>query len=155
MHIYWRTKEIQLRILFHQKPLVKENGKFKLNAFDIPKCLFVLCMLIFYFYFSDDGIVIAISIWQCLFEFLTNCSISSIILIQDQNFVTLQLLLFITFFFNYVIYPSFYLLADSRFRKVLTQNGSLKAIWSALKQKYDWIAKLFSANLIFYYSNDL
>ena len=88
------------------------------------------------FYFSDDGIVIAISIWQCLLEILTNCIIMSIV-IKDQNFVMLEFLLLMTYFFNYVIFPSFYLLADSRFRKVLTQKGSLKAIWLALKQKYD------------------
>ena len=37
------------------------------------------------FYFSDDGIVISISIWQCLFEFLTNCLFSGIVFVFKEN----------------------------------------------------------------------
>ena len=36
-----------------------------------------------------------------------------------------------------MILPSFYLLADSRFRNSFYEKGSFKAIWSALKQNYE------------------
>ena len=49
-----------------------------------------------------------------------------------------RLALLIVMGFIYLISPSFYLLADRRFRDVLSQHGVVKALWSLLKQKYDW-----------------
>ena len=135
MHLYWSHKEILPRTFLHQEPYFKENGK----IFDIENQIFFSFENTKINYcFRDDGIVIAISIWQCFLEFCTNSLITSI-LIMDQSFVILELLLLITYFFNYVIFPSFYLLADSRFRKVFHQKGGLQAVWLALKQKYNWI----------------
>ena len=42
----------------------------------------------------------------------------------------------ITLFLNYVIFPSFYLFADARFRRTLSQKGTFQAIWIAMKQTY-------------------
>ena len=42
-----------------------------------------------------------------------------------------------TYCLNYTILPSFYLLADSRFRNSFYQKGGFKSIWSALKQNYE------------------
>ena len=49
----------------------------------------------------------------------------------------LEFLLLITCCLNYVIFPSFYLLADFRFRNTFYQKGSFQAVWSALKQNYE------------------
>ena len=89
-------------------------------------------------YFSNDGIVISISIWQCLLEFCTNCLINGCLFVfKEHSYDLLVFLLLVTYCLNYMILPSFYLLADSRFRNALFQKGSFKAIWSALKQNYD------------------
>ena len=89
-------------------------------------------------YYSDDGIVISISIWQCLLEFFTNCLINGCLFIfKEHNFNLLTFLLIGTYCLNYTILPSFYLLADSRFRNSFYQKGGFKSIWSALKQNYE------------------
>ena len=123
-----------------------------------------------FFSFREDGIVIAISVWQTLIEllwsilyfscvfvtegqsiFIMECMLlltyfmnyvifPSFYLLADarfRNIFILECMLLITYFMNYVIFPSFYLLADSRFRNVFKQKGGSKAIWLALKQKYE------------------
>ena len=47
-------------------------------------------------------------------------------------------------FFSYIILPSFYFLADPKFRSGLKESGIMKAICSALKQKYDWFLVLLN-----------
>ena len=94
-------------------------------------------MVIIIVYYSDDGIVISISIWQCLVEFCTNfLIIGCLFIFKEHNRSLLEFLLLIAGCLNYVIFPSFYLLADSRFRNTFYQKGTFKAIWSALKQNY-------------------
>ena len=88
--------------------------------------------------FRNNGIIIAISFWQCLAEFCVNvllCIIFYKFHGQDQLIDTFALLTLI--FFSYVVFPSIYLLADQRFRNAMKQRGIPKAFWSALKQKYD------------------
>ena len=88
--------------------------------------------------FRNNGIIIAISFWQCLAEFCVNvllCIIFYKFHGQDQFVDTFALLNLI--FFSYVVFPSIYLLADQRFRNAMKQRGIPKAFWSALKQKYD------------------
>ena len=94
-------------------------------------------MVIIIVYCSDDGIVISISIWQCLVEFCTNfLIIGSLFIFKEHNYNLLEFLLLIAGCLNYVIFPSFYLLADSRFRNAFYEKGSFKALWSAIKQNY-------------------
>ena len=90
-------------------------------------------------FFSEDGIVIAISVWQCLLEFFTNYLLAGIFHFLDkgQSYLVNILSLISVYFLNYIIFPSFYLLADARFRRVLIQKGTFRAIWLALKQEYD------------------
>ena len=90
-------------------------------------------------FFSEDGIVIAISVWQCLLEFFTNFLIVGIFLlvIEGQSYLGNTLLILTSYILNYIIFPSFYILADARFRRVLTQKGIFRAILLALKQEYD------------------
>ena len=99
-------------------------------------------------YFSNDGIVISISIWQCLLEFCTNCLINGCLFVfKEHSYDLLVFLLLVTYCLNYMILPSFYLLADSRFRNSFYQKGSFRAIWSALKQNYEshisWIKIIY------------
>ena len=97
-----------------------------------------MIMLIIIVYCSDDGIVISISIWQCLVEFCTNfLIIGSLFIFKEHNYNLLEFLLLIAGCLNYVIFPSFYLLADSRFRNAFYQKGRFKALCSALKQNYE------------------
>ena len=94
-----------------------------------------------YFNFSEYGIIFSISVWQCLFEFCINLVLTCIFLFTnvEPTLWVIKISMLIYFCQNYVISPSFYLLADSRFRDALTQKGTVKAFWLALKQKYDWL----------------
>ena len=88
---------------------------------------------------SEDGIVFAISVWQCLLEFCTNIFIAVFYFIyQGESYFMSLLLIVVTYCLTYTIFPSFYLLSDTRFRNVIIRKGEVKkAIWLALKQKYD------------------
>ena len=82
--------------------------------------------------------MISISIWQCLVEFCTNfLIIGCLFIFKEHTYNLLEFLLLITCCLNYVIFPSFYLLADFRFRNTFYQKGSFQAVWSALKQNYE------------------
>ena len=87
------------------------------------------------FFCSEDGIVIAISVWQCLLEFFTNFLTPILFFFMGQMTGVIYASQ-ITLFLNYVIFPSFYLFADARFRRTLTQKGTFQAIWLAMKQTY-------------------
>ena len=89
--------------------------------------------------FRNDGIIVAISFWQVLAEFCVNIflCISVYYGFQGQDEFFDQLFILALTFFSYVVFPSIYLLADQRFRNALKQKGMPKAVWLALKQKYD------------------
>ena len=89
--------------------------------------------------FRNDGIIVAISFWQVLAEFCVNIflAISFYYGFQGQNEFLYQFLVITLTFFSYVVFPSIFLLADQRFRNALKQKGMAKAVWLALKQKYD------------------
>ena len=89
--------------------------------------------------FRNDGIIVAISFWQVLAEFCVNIflAISFYYGFQGQNEFLYQFLVITLTFFSYVFFPSIYLLADQRFRSALNQKGMPKAVWLALKQRYD------------------
>ena len=88
--------------------------------------------------FRNDGIIIAISIWQVIVE-----SISTVIFMitnrqqpMNQQHKIILLVLF-QLSITFIVLPSFYLLADNRFRLALKDKGFFRSIWSALKQKYE------------------
>ena len=82
--------------------------------------------------------ILRIFVTFCALKFGTICLVTGCIFVfRDHSFLVLVILLLVTYCFNYVIFPSFYLLADSRFRNVFKQKGGSKAIWLALKQKYE------------------
>ena len=89
-----------------------------------------------YPHFRNDGIIIAITAWQVAVE--STSIIAFTIALELISFNQLKLIiLLLQLFISYVILPSFYFLADSRFRIALKDKGILKSIWAALKQKYE------------------
>ena len=89
-------------------------------------------------YNRDEGIIIAIAYWQCILESCFNIFlIIFAFLLHGEQLIVDRLALIIVMGFIYFISPSFYLLADRRFRDALSKHGVLKALWSSLKQKYD------------------
>ena len=98
-------------------------------------------VIIFYilWLYRHEGIIIAIAYWQCILEFCFNIFLIIFgFLLHGEHLIVDRLALLIVMGFIYLISPSFYLLADRRFRDVLSQHGVVKALWSLLKQKYDW-----------------
>ena len=136
----------KVRIYLHQEPYIKEGGKYfpklAFAYFSVGNnhacILFLKTIVNLYYHYRDDGIVISISIWQCLVEFCTNfLIIGCLFIFKEHTYNLLEFLLLITCCLNYVIFPSFYLLADFRFRNTFYQRGSFQAVWSALKQNYE------------------
>ena len=87
------------------------------------------------FSYRHDGIIVAISFWQWLVEFI----FSNIIAVgvyslgsnrQVDHFFTLIMILF-----NVTVIPSFYLMACAKFRRDLTNYGLVKAYWLAVTNK--------------------
>ena len=104
------------------------NGKYFLIGKCILYCFFCCC--------RNDGIIISITIWQVFAETLFNLGsiiAHEVISIQNYDFVNVL----IQFFVSYIILPSFYFLADNKFRIALKEMGILRSIWAALKQKYE------------------
>ena len=90
------------------------------------------------FCFRDDGIIIAISYWQCMLECCFNIFfIVFTFLLQGEQLIVDRFVLIFAMGFIYFITPSFFLLADWRFRDALSKHGVAKALWFSLKQKYD------------------
>ena len=88
-------------------------------------------------YFRNDGIIIAITVWQVVVESTSNVGLGmarEFIISYDQHKLILNL---VQLFITYIILPSFYFLGDNRFRLALKDNGILRSIWTALKQKYE------------------
>ena len=88
-----------------------------------------------YSHFRNDGIVIAITVWQVVVE-----SISTIGFVIAQEFISANqhklILTLVQLFITYVILPSFYFLGDNRFRIAVKDKGIFRSIWTALKQTY-------------------
>ena len=91
--------------------------------------------------YRNDGIIISISVWQVIVEAIFNITyIAWNIFLQptlnNLGISKVSMTLFLLFF-SYIILPSFYFLADPKFRSALKESGIMKAIWSALRQRYD------------------
>ena len=97
----------------------------------------------FIFMYRNDGIIISISVWQVIVEAIFNITfltlgyfLSHTTRTRNLGICKVSMTLF-HLFFSYIILPSFYFLADQKFRSTFKESGIMKAIWCALKQKYD------------------
>ena len=82
--------------------------------------------------------IFAISIWQIIAEFLL--FLTSWILMyyfRSEDPATEAMIIIFFAFIIHVVFPSFYLLADSKFRNAYQQNGLIKSLWFALTQNFD------------------
>ena len=92
--------------------------------------------------YRNDGIIISISVWQVIVEAIFNITyltwrhFLSPATTHNLGISRVSMTLF-HIFFSYIILPSFYFLADQKFRSAIKESGIMKAIWCALKQKYD------------------
>ena len=91
--------------------------------------------------YRNDGIIISISVWQVIVETIFNIAYLtwghfSPPTTHNLGISKVSKTLF-HLFFSYIILPSFYFLADQKFRSTFKESGIMKAIWCALKQKYD------------------
>lgn len=85
----------------------------------------------------DDGIVIAVTFWQWIAEITLQVILGvPRLFLQGENLILEQFYGFSLCMLQYTILPSFYLLADTRFRRSLDEKGFLKAIKSAITQNY-------------------
>ena len=84
--------------------------------------------------------IFSISFWQWSAEFLFNIvSVTGMYLLLGHGGDVFLETVFVIFaiFIMYALLPSFYLLADRKFRKTYQTNGFIKSLWSALKQDFD------------------
>ena len=82
--------------------------------------------------------IFAISIWQIIAEFLLFLTSSLLIYyFRSEDLVTEVILIIFYAFIMHVVFPSFYLLSDSKFRNAYQQNGLIKSLWFALTQNFD------------------
>ena len=85
----------------------------------------------------DEGMVISITYWQWAVEFVFNISMVIFHLsIRGDKRKTDHVIGVAMFLFGFVILPSFYFLADIRFRRAIDQKGLKQALWLALTQSY-------------------
>ena len=85
----------------------------------------------------DDSIVMSIAYWQWAVEFLFNIGmvIFHLSIRGDQRRID-HWIGFLMFFFGFILLPSFYFLADVKFRRAIDQKGLKQALWLALTQNY-------------------
>ena len=88
------------------------------------------------FIYRDNGIIMTVSVWQVIVETSLNIVFFTAMHFIDQGVPFVMVLGM--FSSSYFILPSFYFLADNRFRMALKQEGIFRSVWSALKQKYEW-----------------
>ena len=89
------------------------------------------------FVFRDEGIVIQITYWQWATEFAFNIGmvLFHLIIRGDQRKID-HWIGIAMFLFGFVILPSFYFLADIKFRRAIDQYGLRRALWLAFTQNY-------------------
>ena len=91
----------------------------------------------FYLFFRDDGIVFAVTFWQWIWEMIISAVVLSLQYnITEHRFLE-HLLLLTLLFVSYVFFPSFCLMADCKFRRVVEEKGFIKAVLLAFTQKYE------------------
>ena len=91
----------------------------------------------FYIHFRDDGIIFAVTFWQWIWELLISLVIAPLAFNMwfiEHRFLEHLLLLTITFL-SYVLFPSFCLMADRKFRREVKEKGFVKGVFLAFTQK--------------------
>ena len=86
----------------------------------------------------DEGVIVSITYWQWAVEFSFNfLMILFHSLVRGEERRMDDWIGVTMFFFGFVVLPSFYFLADVKFRRVLEQNPVHVALWIALTQNYE------------------
>ena len=88
--------------------------------------------------FRNDGIVIAITFWQWLVEFIFNLMVIGVIAGSGGNRKVDHFATIFGFILGMVVIPSFYLMACAEFRRDLEIFGLVKALWLALNHSTNY-----------------
>ena len=91
-----------------------------------------------FFFCRDEGIVIAVTIWQWIAELVVTILGGIISVNHGENRIVDHFMLFSIIWIVHVVLPAFFLLADSQFRRSLQEKGFIRAIIEALTQEYQW-----------------
>ena len=91
-----------------------------------------------FFFCRDEGIVIAVTIWQWIAELVVTILGGIISVNHGENRIVDHFMLFSIIWIVHVVLPAFFLLADSQFRRALQEKGFIRAIIEALTQEYQW-----------------
>ena len=89
-----------------------------------------------FFFCRDEGIVIAVTIWQWIAELVVTILGGIISVNHGENRIVDHFMLFSIIWIVHVVLPAFFLLADSQFRRSLQEKGFIRAIFEALTQEY-------------------
>ena len=91
---------------------------------------------LFHFFYRDEGIVIAVTIWQWIAELGVSILGGIIFFNHGENRIVDHFMVFLFIWIVHVVLPAFVLLADNQFRRSLQEKGFMRAIIEALTQKY-------------------
>lgn len=119
-----------LEIFFTAKVLIYMRNQTKSIAFMVSKDAFSKRN-------RDEGIILAVTFWQWIAE-ITLLVILGVprLFLLGENLIFEQLYGYTLSMLQFTILPSFYLLADTRFRRSLEEKGYIEAIKSAITQNY-------------------
>ena len=95
-----------------------------------------IILFINFFFCRDEGIVIAVTIWQWIAELVVTILGGIISVNHGENRIVDHFMLFSIIWIVHVVLPAFFLLADSQFRRSLQERGFIRAIIEALTQEY-------------------
>ena len=82
--------------------------------------------------FRDDGIVIAITFWQWLVEFVFNLLLIGLMAGLGGDRKVDHFLSLLLIWFGTSVVPSFYFMACAEFRRDMETYGLLKAFWRVI-----------------------
>ena len=86
----------------------------------------------YFFFFRDDGIVIAVTFWQWFVEFIFNLVLIGLLVGLGRNLIVDHSVALFSLWFGSSVVPSFYFMACADFRRDLETHGLLKAFWIAI-----------------------
>jgi hypothetical protein len=89
------------------------------------------------FPFRNDGIVIAITFWQWLVEFIFNLFVIGLIKGAGANRQVDHFMAIFSFWFGTSVIPAFYIMACAEFRRNLETVGLVKAFWLAFTNSWN------------------
>ena len=93
---------------------------------------------IFHLLFRNDGIVIAVTFWQWVVEFIFNILLIGLLAGLGANLKVDNFVALFSLWFGSTVVPSFYFMACAEFRRDLETYGLLKAFWIAItKDNYE------------------